>query len=145
MTSFRDNAGVNDTASHAPIELRADVWLWAARFFKTRTLAQQAIDNGRVLVGGERVKLSRAVHAGDEIEVRIGELIRTVIVRGVSDQRRAAPIAQAMYEETPESVKKRVDAMARRALYKEPAAEVVGRPTKRDRRSLDRWRTGDEQ
>jgi ribosome-associated heat shock protein Hsp15 len=123
-------------------DVRIDKW-WAARFFKTRSLAQHAIDNGRVLVGGERVKLSRAVREGDEIEIRIGEMRKTVVVRDVSDQRRAAPIAQALYEETAESVRARVDEIARRALYREPAAQVPGRPTKRDRRDLDRWRGGE--
>ncbi len=125
-------------------DVRIDKWLWAARFFKTRSLAQQAIDHGRVLLGGERVKLSRAVREGDEIEVRIGESRRTVVVRGVSAERRAAPIAQALYEETAESVRARVEAMAQRALYREPSADVAGRPTKRDRRDLERWRSGSD-
>ncbi len=122
--------------------LRIDKWLWAARFFKTRGLAQTAIDNGRVLVGDERVKLSRPVRLGDEILVRVGEHERAVIVRGLSDRRGPASEAQHMYEETAESIRKRVEAQARRALFQEPAqAFEHGRPTKRDRRRIDRVRT----
>ena len=124
-------------------ELRIDKWLWAARFFKTRGLAQDAIAAGHVLVGGARVKLARPVRPGDEVGVRIGDLERTVIVRGLSDRRGAASVAQALYEETPESVRRRVEAQARRALEREPADAIErGRPTKRDRRALERWGGG---
>ena len=91
--------------------LRIDKWLWAARFFKTRGLAQTAIDNGRVLVGDERVKLSRPVRLGDEILVRVGEHERAVIVRGLSDRRGPASEAQHMYEETAESIGRSVGAV----------------------------------
>ena len=122
-------------------DLRIDKWLWAARFFKTRGLAQAAIDGGRVLIGGERVKMSRALRVGDELSVRVGVLERTVIVRGLSAQRGPAPVAQALYEETAESIRRRVEAQARRALYAEPAVAIEhGRPTKRDRRRIERLR-----
>jgi ribosome-associated heat shock protein Hsp15 len=123
-------------------DIRIDKWLWAARFYKTRTLAQSAIAAGHVLVGGESVKLSRAVHLGDEVRVRSGNFVRTVIVLAVSDQRGPAPVAQTLYQETPESIRTRVEAAAKRALYTEPADSIEsGRPTKRDRRQLERWRT----
>lgn len=129
------------SSSDSGAGVRIDKWLWAARFFKTRGLAQDAIDHGRVLVGNERVKLSRPVRLGDEILVRIGDHERAVIVRGLSDRRGPAPEAQRLYEETPESIRKRVEEQARRALFQEPAQGFEhGRPTKRDRRRIDRVR-----
>ena len=124
-------------------EVRIDKWLWAARFFKTRGLAQGAIEDGKVLVGGDRVKPSRAMRIGDEVRVRIGEIERTVRVLAVSDVRGPAPVAQRLYEETEESVRRRVQEQARRALYAEPAQAIErGRPTKRDRRRIERVRSG---
>lgn len=124
--------------------LRIDKWLWAARFFKTRALAQAEVVNGRVLVGGERVKPARTVRLGDELRIRSGDFERTVIVRGLSDRRGPAPQAQALYEETPESIRRRVEAQARRALYQEPSQAIEhGRPTKRDRRRLERMGVGE--
>lgn len=124
-------------------KLRIDKRLWAARFFKTRALAQAAVENGRVLVAGERVKASRALRLGDELLVRTGDLARTVIVMALLDRRGPASEAQALYEETPESVRSRVEALARRALEQDPAQAIdQGRPTKRDRRRIDRLRDG---
>ena len=129
--------GVNDD------DVRIDKWLWAARFFKSRGLAQEAIDAGRVLVDGERVKLARPARVGARVWVRVGDFERTVIVRSVTDRRGSATLAQAMYEETPESVRKRVEAQARRALYSEPSDAIEGgRPTKRDRRRIGRLHEG---
>lgn len=122
-------------------DLRIDKWLWATRFFKTRGLAREAVEGGRVLLAGERIKPSRQVRLGDEIRVRGPEHERAVIVRGLSAQRGPAPVAQALYEETAESVRARVEAQARRALAAEPAAAIEhGRPTKRDRRRIERLR-----
>ncbi|MBK8765178.1 MAG: RNA-binding S4 domain-containing protein [Burkholderiaceae bacterium] len=122
-------------------DVRIDKWLWAARFFKTRGLAQDAIDAGRVLVGEVRVKPSRAVHVGDVITLRTSETPRTVVVQGVSGVRAAAPVAQALYQETPDSIRLRVQAQAQKALAPEPAQSIDGgRPTKRERRAIDRWR-----
>ncbi|MFP5461827.1 MAG: RNA-binding S4 domain-containing protein [Gammaproteobacteria bacterium] len=122
-------------------DLRIDKWLWAARFFKTRGLAREAIEGGRVLVGGDRVKPSRQVRIGDEIRVRGPEFERTVRVAGLSGQRGPAPVAQALYEETEASVRARVEAQARRAVAADPAAALEhGRPTKRDRRRIERLR-----
>jgi ribosome-associated heat shock protein Hsp15 len=123
-------------------DLRIDKWLWAARFFKSRGLAQEAIDGGRVLVAGARVKLARPIRVGEEVYVRVGDFERTLVVRALSDRRGPASVAQAMYEETPESVRKRVEAQARRALYSEPSGTIEhGRPTKRDRRRIERLRS----
>lgn len=123
--------------------IRIDKWLWAARFYKTRGLAQDEIERGRVLLAGERVKPARLLRVGDELRVRTGDVERTVIVRGLSDRRGPAPQAQALYEETPESIRARVEAQARRALYREPSDSIeAGRPTKRDRRLLEKMRPG---
>lgn len=124
-------------------DIRLDKWLWAARFFKTRGLAQTAIETGKVLIDDDRVKVARAVRPGDRISIRIGDLAREVIVQQVSGHRGPAPVAQQLYQETEASIRKRVEAVARRALNREPAQAIVGRPTKRDRRELDRLR-GDE-
>jgi ribosome-associated heat shock protein Hsp15 len=123
-------------------EIRIDKWLWAARFFKTRGLARAAIEEGKVLVGGARVKAARPVRIDDEVRLRIGEIERAVRVLAVSDIRGPAPVAQQLYEETPESIRHRVQEQARRALYTEPARTIEqGRPTKRDRRRIERLRS----
>jgi ribosome-associated heat shock protein Hsp15 len=118
--------------------MRIDKWLWAARFFKTRGLAQDAIDGARVLVEGERVKTARTLRIGETVTVRIGDLVRVVEVRGLSEQRGPAALAQQLYEETAESLVARAAERERRRLFSEPAHAIEGRPTKRDRRALDR-------
>ena len=124
--------------------VRIDRWLWAARFFKTRSLAQQAIDRGRVLVDGERVKLARPVRIGDELSVRIDDVERAVRVLGLSDARGPAPVAQALYRESDESIARRTERREARRLHVEPAAAIEGgRPTKRDRRRLGRFGPGE--
>lgn len=117
--------------------VRLDKWLWAARFFKTRAIAQEAIDNGRVLVGGERVKPARALRFGDELTVRLGELERVVVVRGLSDRRGPAQVAQGLYEETAASVAKREAEREKRSRFASLTPVAGGRPTKRDRRRLE--------
>lgn len=118
--------------------MRIDKWLWAARFFKTRGLAQDAIDGARVLVEGERVKTARTLRLGETVTVRIGDVVRVVEVRGLSEQRGPAALAQQLYEETAESLVARAAERERRRLFSEPAHAIEGRPTKRDRRALDR-------
>lgn len=120
--------------------VRLDKWLWAARFFKTRGLAQTAVEKGHVLVAGERVKVARPLKVGELVRISIGDTERQLEVTGLSDMRRSAPIAQALYRETPESVTRREAQAQQRKLYREPAREIVGRPTKRDRRDLTRAR-----
>lgn len=122
--------------------LRIDKWLWAARFFKSRSLAQTAIENGRVLVGGQRVKLSRALRPGDELTLRIADDERTIVVLGLDDRRGPASVAQTLYEETPESIARREARRESRRFFTEPAEAIAhGRPTKRDRRQIGRLRT----
>jgi ribosome-associated heat shock protein Hsp15 len=118
--------------------MRIDKWLWAARFFKTRGLAQDAIDGARVLVEGERVKTARTLRIGETVTVRIGDVVRVVEVHGLSEQRGPAALAQQLYEETAESLVARAAERERRRLFSEPAHAIEGRPTKRDRRALDR-------
>ena len=118
--------------------MRIDKWLWAARFFKTRGLAQDAIDGARVLVEGERVKTARTLRVGETVTLRVGDVVRVVEVRGLSEQRGPAAVAQQLYEETAESLVAREAERERRRLFSEPAQAIEGRPTKRDRRVLDR-------
>jgi ribosome-associated heat shock protein Hsp15 len=120
--------------------MRLDKWLWAARFFRTRGLAQDAIGNGRVLVEDDRVKVARLLRVGETVTVRVADTERIVVVRALSDQRGPAPVAQRLYEETPDSTAAREAARERRRYLAEPARDIEGRPTKRDRRVLDRAR-----
>lgn len=119
--------------------MRIDKWLWAARFYKTRSLAVQAIENGRVRLDGQRVKPARDVRAGDRLEIRIGECTWTLTVRGLSLQRGPAPVAQALYEEDPDSHARRQQQVHDRKLNAAPEAAIKGRPTKRDRRQIHRF------
>jgi len=120
--------------------VRLDKWLWAARFFKTRSLAQEAIEQGRVRIEGERVKTARVIRINETVQITVGEVQRVVLVRGLSDQRGSAVIAQRLYEETAESLAARQAQRERNQLYAEPAQAIHGRPTKRDRRALERTR-----
>ena len=119
--------------------MRIDKWLWAARFFKTLTLATDEINKGRVLVNGQAAKPSREVKVQDTVALRQGDMTRTVVVQGLSQVRGPAPVAQALYQETPESLRLREQVMTQRRLAPEPALSIMqGRPTKRDRRELQR-------
>ena len=120
------------------IRVRLDKWLWVARFYKTRALASDDIGRNRVSVNGQVAKASRELRIGDRVGWRQGEVERVVDVRGLSQQRGPAPVAQALYEETADSISARLKAAeARRS---EPASAIEqGRPTKRDRRKLADW------
>jgi len=121
--------------------LRLDKWLWAARFFKTRSLASQAIELGRVRLRGNRIKPAHATHVGDALELFIGDARLEIIVRALSAQRGPAPVARTLYEETPESVARREQAQLMRQHGHEPAQVIKGRPTKKQGRELRRLRT----
>jgi ribosome-associated heat shock protein Hsp15 len=123
--------------------VRLDKWLWAARFYKTRSLATAAINAGEVRVARERVKPARDVKVDDELQVRRGDDVMDIVVRELSSVRGAAPVAQRLYDETGESRQRRARAAERRALAREPALDLKGRPTKRDARELRRLRGGD--
>ena len=119
---------------------RLDKWLWAARFFKTRSLASEEIGKGRVQVNGQTAKASREVRLDDLIELRQGSVARTVRVCGLSHVRGPAPVAQALYAETAASLAAREQLAEQRRLAPEPSQSIdQGRPTKRDRRHLADW------
>lgn len=120
-------------------KLRIDKWLWAARFFKTRSLAVDAIEAGRVLVNGMRVKVAKAVGGGDRLEIRIGRYQFDVQVLGISDKRGPAKEAQKLYHESEESRERRA-LLAEQLKAEQPAFR--GRPTKRDRRLIEEFRRG---
>ncbi len=127
----------------SPEDVRIDKWLWAARFFSARNLARQAVDGGRVLVGGQRVKPARSLRIGDELRVRIGDDERIVRVIGISDRRGPAAVARTLYEESAESIARRERRREQRREFAEPAQSIEGgRPTKRDRRRLRAWDAG---
>lgn len=117
--------------------MRLDKWLWAARFFKTRSLAQQAIDAGRVKLNDARIKPSRVLKIEDSLTVRIGELEWQVQVKALSDKRGPAEEARKLYQETDASRAERERRMDLRRWGAEPSAQMKGRPTKRDRRRLE--------
>ena len=120
--------------------MRLDKWLWAARLFKTRSLAAEELDRGRVQINGQPAKPSRDVRVGDRLEIRRPGLVQTLEVRGLSAQRGPAPVAQQLYAETPESLAAAQAAQAARRMGTEPAlSQAQGRPTKRDRRQLGEW------
>jgi ribosome-associated heat shock protein Hsp15 len=126
---------------HEPTTIRLDKWLWAARFFKTRSLASEAITGGLVQLNGARTKASRAVKPGDELSITKRDTTWTVVVRAVDDRRRSAPEAQTLYEETERSLAAR-EALAA-AKREDPWTRVMAggeRPSKRDRRKIDKLR-----
>ena len=119
--------------------VRIDKWLWAARFFKTRAGATEAVLAGHVRLAGERIKPAKDVHVGDSVEVRVGETAWTLVVRGLAEKRGPARVAATLFEETAESVERR----AAERLRRSQAPDAAGpRPTKRDRRQMQalRWR-----
>lgn len=133
--------GSADDAPHAALApVRIDKWLWAARFFKTRAQAAAAVAGGKVEVGGDRVKPARLVRVGEEVRVRLGPYVHVVLVRGMGEKRGPASVAATLYEETEASRAER----ERHAWQLKHAAPVIeageGRPTKKDRRELERMR-----
>jgi ribosome-associated heat shock protein Hsp15 len=120
--------------------IRVDKWLWAARFFKTRSLATDAIDHGRVKLNGLKIKPAKTIQLNDLLDIDNGSSQWQVKVIGLSGQRGSATLARQLYTETEESIKTREQEAIRRALFPEPSADIKGRPTKRDRRLLDKSR-----
>src|SRR5689334_9520127 len=105
-------------------EVRIDKWLWAARFFKTRSLATEAVAGGKVHVNDARVKPARELHVGETVDITIGGLRHTVIVRGLADKHGPASAARALYDETPESIERREQHVAERRLARPPGADL---------------------
>ena len=137
---FKHSLPVAASGDNGAMEkMRIDKWLWAARFYKTRSLASEDIDKGRVEVNGQTAKPAREVKPGDTVLVRQGAVQRIVVIVGLSAQRGPAPVAQGLYQETPESLALRAKVSEQRHLAREPALSIEhGRPTKRDRRELQR-------
>ena len=121
------------------MSIRIDKWLWAARFFKTRSLATDAVGGGKVKLNSAPTKPAREVKVGDRLEIFNGDTRWQVTILGLSDKRGPAPEARLLYEETPESIAAREAEQMRRKFTQEPAAEIHGRPTKRDRRQIDHF------
>lgn len=128
----------NSPAGEARVRL--DKWLWAARFFKTRALATEAVSGGHVHLNGARVKPARPVKIGDELTIRKGSQKFDVVIRNISERRGPAAQAQQLYEETPESVSRREASAEARRLAAADAPRPEGRPDKRDRRRIIRFR-----
>ncbi|MFN3376557.1 MAG: RNA-binding S4 domain-containing protein [Burkholderiaceae bacterium] len=127
---------------NASDSMRLDKWLWCARFYKTRSLAAEEIGKGRVTVNGQLAKPARDLRRGDTVVLRQGPVERTVVVQGLSTQRGPAPMAQQLYAETADSLAERQRQAELRRLAPEPASAIAhGRPTKRDRRDIERART----
>ena len=118
--------------------IRIDKWLWAARFFKTRSLATDAVGGGKVKLNGAPTKPARDIKVGDRLDIFNGDTRWQVVILGLSEKRGPAPAARLLYEETPDSIAAREAEQMRRKFTNEPAAEIHGRPTKRDRRQLGR-------
>lgn len=118
--------------------VRIDKWLWAARFFKTRSMATDAVDGGKIRLNGERIKPARGVKIGDRLDIDNGSTEWEVVVDGLAEQRGSAAIAQTLYTETEESVLRREKKAEQRKFFREPAEAIKGRPTKRDRRLIDK-------
>jgi ribosome-associated heat shock protein Hsp15 len=121
---------------------RIDKWLWAARFFKTRGAATEAVLGGHVHLDGQRVKPAKDVRVGDRLAIRNGQLEWTVVVAGLADKRGPASVARTLYEETPESVEAREQHALERRLARPLGADLGARPTKQDRRRLEALRRG---
>jgi len=120
--------------------LRLDKWLWCARFFKSRSLASEAVNGGKVHVNGQRVKPARGVRVGDVLDVTVGHEVHTVEVRSIPARRGPAPEARLCYEETPASVARRERSREQRRLAAMAAPQTQGRPDKHTRRELLKFR-----
>lgn len=123
-----------------PERVRLDKWLWAARFYKTRALAADAIDGGKVEVEGERARRSRLLAVGERVTVRKPPFEQHIIVRALSEQRGPAPVAATLYDETAESRQAREALAAQMRALGPPVFRERGRPGKKERREIDRWR-----
>ena len=121
-----------------PATVRLDKWLWAARFYKHRSAATEAVDGGKVRLNQAPAKPARPVKIGDQIDITQGEDTRTVVIQALADKRGPAPVAQTLYTETAESLARRETARQQRQLAPVPGSDRTGRPTKRDRRQIHR-------
>ena len=120
-------------------KMRIDKWLWCARFFKTRSLATQAVDSGKVKLDAQRVKPARDISLGNRLTVQVGDFVWDIEVLGLSAHRGPAPVAQALYRESEASKAQREQQILTHQAHREPSAQLKGRPTKRDRRQIRRF------
>ena len=141
MTMPRHGAAANPSdAPAADADMRLDKWLWVARFYKTRGLAAEEVDKGRVHVNGQPAKPARAVRINDRVEIRQPGAVRELLVLGLGSMRGPATVARTLYQETEASIRAQQQAAEARRFGVEPAsAQETGRPTKRDRRELVDW------
>ena len=123
--------------------MRIDKWVWAARFFKTRSIAKNAIEGGKVHIDGERVKVSREVRVDMQLTIAQGLEKKTVVIKALSDVRGPAPVAQLLYDETPESIEKRELLASQRKMHN--LARPDHRPSKKDRRDISKFRNENSQ
>lgn len=131
-------------SSELPVQLplakmRIDKWLWCARFFKTRSLATQAVDSGKVKLDAQRVKPARDISRGNRLTIQVGDIVWDIEVLGLTAHRGPAPVAQALYRETEASKARREQQILAHQAHREPSAQLKGRPTKRDRRQIRRF------
>lgn len=120
-------------------KMRIDKWLWCARFFKTRSLATQAVESGKVKLDAQRIKPAREISPGSHLTIQIGEFLWEIDVLALSSHRGPAPVAQALYREAETSQMRRQQQMLEHQANREPLAHIKGRPTKRDRRQIKRF------
>jgi len=119
------------------VKARVDKWLWAARFFKTRSLAKQAIEGGKVRVNGQRTKASRDIQIGDTIDVRQGWDDKSIVIKEISEKRGSAPIAAKLYEETQDSIDRRLTYVEQRKAMGASIINTEGKPTGKQRRKIN--------
>jgi ribosome-associated heat shock protein Hsp15 len=130
-------------SSVGEIRVRLDKWLWAARFYKTRSLAAEAVEKGKVEVNGERAKRAKLLQAGDSLRIRLGPYQHIVIVRALSEKRGPASVAAALYEESPEGRRAREAMQIQVKVAQSVPGYERGRPSKKDRREIERLRRRD--
>ena len=131
--------------SDEPARVRIDRWLWAARFFKTRSLAKAAVEGGKVHLDGQRVKPAKEVHVGSRVDVRRGDVQQTIVVDALSEHRGPAKIAQTLYTETAQSVEERERRASTRRMERAGLKVPAIKPSKRDRRALKKLKSKDEE
>lgn len=127
------------TSNMLPAKMRIDKWLWCARFFKTRSLATQAVESGKIKLDAQRIKPARDISPGNRLTIQIGEFLWEIEVLVLATHRGPAPVAQALYRETETSQTRRQQQIVANQTNREPAAQLKGRPTKRDRRQIKRF------
>ena len=120
------------------LKIRIDKWLWAARFYKTRAVAKSSLEMGKVKIGGQKCKPSRSIEIGDKIHIKQGDIDKILIVIGLSEQRRGAPEAQELYQETQESIQQREKVSSERKAFFSSTPKSV-RPTKKQRRKIHQF------